>query len=412
MTPGAPETDAGRERLDDVDLPAELGALRDRAGDFARGELRAAERRHGLRRERDAPPELCRWVRERSAALGLFRLAQPVELGGGGLGPLGQVAVREEIAASGALLGGLVLGGDGGLLRLGTPEQRGRFLLPVLRGDLTAAFAFTDAREGPRTSAVRRGDAYAIRGVKAFVTGGAAADLLVTVARVTDGGGGPTGTALFVVRRDAPGLALRREHHTLDGAAHGEFEYADVPVAAADVLGEIGAGLPRALENIAATRLRVAAVACGAGRWTLEETLRQVDRPHRTGIPLAEREQVQAMIADSAMDLFAARAALYAAARRAEPDPTPGRPPDPGWGKAEVEIAMAKALATEAVARIVDRAMQLTGAGAVVEDHPFAVLYRRARAWRIGEGTTEMLRLTVARGLLARRRAAGAGGTP
>jgi len=408
VTPAGPDAGAGREPVDDVGLPAELCALRDRAGVFARGELVPTERRHGLQRERDATPELCRWVRERSAALGLFRLAQPVELGGGGLGPLGQAAVREEIAASGALLGGLVLGGDGGLLRLGTPEQRERFLLPVLRGELTAAFAFTDAREGPRTSAVRRGDSYALSGVKAFVTGGVAADLLVTVARVTDGGDGPTGTALFVVRRDAPGLTLRRERHTLDGSAHGEFEYAGVPVAAADVLGEIGAGLPRALDNIAAIRLRVAAVACGAGRWALEETLHQVDRPHRTGTALAEREQVQAMIADSAMDLYAARAALYAAARRAEPGPAPG----PRWAEAEVEVAMAKALATEAVTRIVDRAMQLTGAGAVVEDHPLAVLYRRARAWRIGEGTTEMLRLTVARGLLSRRRAGRSGGEP
>jgi len=117
---------------------------------------------------------------------------------------------------------------------------------------------------------------------------------------------------------------------------------------------------------------------------------------------------VQAMIADSAMDLYAARAALYAAARRAEPGPAPG----PRWAEAEVEVAMAKALATEAVTRIVDRAMQLTGAGAVVEDHPLAVLYRRARAWRIGEGTTEMLRLTVARGLLSRRRAGRSGGEP
>jgi alkylation response protein AidB-like acyl-CoA dehydrogenase len=99
---------------------------------------------------------------------------------------------------------------------------------------------------------------------------------------------------------------------------------------------------------------------------------------------------VQAMLGQSAMDLFAARSALYAAARAAE-----------SGSDAEVEVAMAKAVATEAVAHIVDRAMQLSGGAAVVEGHPLARLYRRIRSWRIAEGTTEILRLTVARRLLA-----------
>ena len=99
------------------------------------------------------------------------------------------------------------------------------------------------------------------------------------------------------------------------------------------------------------------------------------------------------MIADSATDLFAARAALYATARMAE-DGT----------NVDVETAMAKSLATEAATRIIDRAIQLTGGGAVVEGHPLARLYRQIRSTRIAEGTTEILRLTIARGLIARRR--------
>jgi alkylation response protein AidB-like acyl-CoA dehydrogenase len=134
-----------------------------------------------------------------------------------------------------------------------------------------------------------------------------------------------------------------------------------------------------------------------AHRWSptkvLEDALTQADRPHRSGVPLAEREQVQAMLANCAVDLFSARTALYAAARRAEEGLD-----------AEVEVAAAKVLATEAVARIVDSAIQLTGGAAVVEDHPLERLYRRIRSWRIAEGTTEMLRLVIARGLLTRRR--------
>jgi alkylation response protein AidB-like acyl-CoA dehydrogenase len=377
------------------ELPPELDALRVRLRAFLHEELLPAERTHGLVDEADAPPELRRWAQARSHERGFFRLMQPAELGGGALGPLGTVALREEVAASGSVLGQFIFGGSGGLLRHGTAAQRARYLEPALRGELTAAFAFTDAREGPRTTAVRRGDTFLLTGVKSFVTGGPHADLLLTVATVTENAGGPTGTAIFIVRRDAPGVTLRRTLRTLDGGTHGEFELREVAVSPDDILGAIGAGLPRALENIGGLRLGLAATACGTGRWVLDYTLDQVDQPHRTGVPLAEREQVQAMLAESAADLHAARAVLYAAARDAEA----GR-------EATVETAMAKSLATEAVARIVDRAIQLTGGAAVVEDHPLARLYRRVRGWRIAEGTTEILRLTVARGLLERRRAA------
>ena len=99
------------------------------------------------------------------------------------------------------------------------------------------------------------------------------------------------------------------------------------------------------------------------------------------------------MLADCVLDLFAARPALYAAARRAD-----------GGDDAELEVAAAKVLATEGVARIVDRAIQLTGGAAVVEGHPLERLYRRVRGWRIGEGTTEILRLVITLGVLARHR--------
>jgi alkylation response protein AidB-like acyl-CoA dehydrogenase len=370
-------------------VPGELEALRDRLRAFIENELLPAERDQRLPDEHRAPPELRRWVRRRSRELGVFTAFQPRDLGGGGLGPLALVALHEAVGASGSALARLALGDDGGLLALATAEQRERLLGPVLRGDLTAALAFTDARDGPRTTAVRRGDAFLVSGVKSFVTGGPAADLLLTVARVTENPAGATGTALFVVPREAPGVSLRREISTLDGGVHGEFELRDVAVPAADLLGEIGQGIPRALQRITSTRLRVAAEACGTGAWVLEYALAQAARPHRSGVPLAAREQVQAMLADCALDLFAARSALYAAARRAE-----------SGADAETAVAMAKVLATEAVARIVDRAMQLTGGAAVAaEGHPLERLYRRTRSWRIAEGTTEVIRLTVARTL-------------
>ncbi|HZU76002.1 MAG TPA: acyl-CoA dehydrogenase family protein [Dehalococcoidia bacterium] len=375
------------------ELPPELDELRVRLRTFLRNELLPREQADGVQDESQTSAELRRWVRSRSNELGFFRLTQPREIGGAGLGPLGQTALREEVAASGCVLGRLLFGGNGGMLRQGSPEQKQRYLEPALRGELSAAFAFTDARQGPRTTAVRRDGNFVVNGVKSFVSGGPHADVLLTVANVTENADGPTGSAVFIIRREAPGVVLRRELRTLDGGIHGEFAFENVTVAPEDVLGEIGKGLPRALENINGLRLAVAASACGTGRWALDYTLDQIDQPHRSGVPLAEREQVQAMLADSATDLYAARAALYATARAAE-----------GGENVEVETAMAKSLATEAVTRIVDRAIQLTGAAAVVEDHPLARLYRQIRGWRIAEGTTEILKLSVARGLLARRR--------
>src|SRR5580765_801295 len=175
--------------LADEPLPPELEALRARIRAFVADVLLPAEREAHVGEEGQATPELRRLIRSCAEAAGLFRLAQPVELGGGGLGPLGQVALHEALAASGAVLAGLVVGGSGGLLRHGNDEQRARFLLPVLRGALAVSFAFTDAREGPRTTAAREDDCFRVSGVKSFVTDGPAADLLLTVARVVDAAG-------------------------------------------------------------------------------------------------------------------------------------------------------------------------------------------------------------------------------
>src|SRR5580765_7284159 len=178
--------------LADEPLPPELEALRARIRAFVADVLLPAEREAHVGEEGQATPELRRLIRSCAEAAGLFRLAQPVELGGGGLGPLGQVALHEALAASGAVLAGLVVGGSGGLLRHGNDEQRARFLLPVLRGALAVSFAFTDAREG---------HCFRVSGVKSFVTDGPAADLLLTVARVVDAAGASQGTAVFVIPR-------------------------------------------------------------------------------------------------------------------------------------------------------------------------------------------------------------------
>src|SRR6266508_1049650 len=136
-------------RMLDVEaLPPEVETVRRRLGTLIQRELLPRESELGIAEESDVTPEVRRWVRTRADQEGVFRAALPSDLGGAGLGPLALAALAEEAAASGSVLARFALGGDGGLLRHGNAQQQGRFLLPVLRGELAAAFAFTDAREG------------------------------------------------------------------------------------------------------------------------------------------------------------------------------------------------------------------------------------------------------------------------
>src|SRR5207245_6495132 len=144
---------------------------------------------------------------------------------------------------------------------------------------------------------------------------------------------------------------------------HGEFALDQVEVPAADMIGDIGQGLPRALESIAILRLRAAALACGAAGWALAHALDGARRPHRTGAPLGEREQVQAMLGESATELYAARAAVYATAARAE-----------ACEDIETEAARAKAIATETAARVRHRPRPLPPLAGIVEAPPHAGL--------------------------------------
>ena len=134
-------------------------------------------------------------------------------------------------------------------------------------------------------------------------------------------------------------------------------------------------------------RLRVAAEAVGLARWVNRATLERIEAPHRSGAPLAEREQVQAIFADCVFETYQARAALYRAAEALEQDAP----------SAATEVAIAKAAATETLGRVVDRAIQLQGAQALLRGHPLERLLRVARSLRIAEGPTEILRLSVAR---------------
>lgn len=375
-------------------MSSEIEATRRRLAEHIQSELLPLERSAGLVEGSEAPAGLRRQVRMRSEALGFFGLTVPASEGGAALGAVGLTALREEVARSGSVLARYLFGRGPGILRYASGEQRERYLQPVLRGERSYAFAFTEPREGSgagnRTSAVQEGTIYCLNGTKAFVTDGPYADFLLVLATIDSRDGAPA-AAMFIVDRDLPGVEMGEVMTTMDGGSHCVFHFRDVRVPAANLLGKAGEGMPRALENIGIARLGLAATASGTAWRVLEMTLRHTNQPHRSGTPLAQREQVQAMLADMAADVLTARALTYNAAAAVQSGAT-----------AEVETALAKLTATEAAGRVIDRAIQLHGGAAYVQGHPLERLYRVARGWRIAEGTTEILKLTVTRGLLQR----------
>lgn len=336
--------------------------------------------------------ELRREIARRSDVAGFYQLAVPESDGGLGAGPRTITAAREALALSGNPLASRVLGSGPGILRLADNDaQRDELYAPVLRGERTAAFAFTEALrpDGGRepTQALRAtlddgSDGFLVTGAKGFVTGGASSDWLVVVANVPD-----EGTALLVIDRDAEGVTEGELGASMDGSTHSPFYFESVAVPESRLLGAVGDGLPRAMQNIDRMRLGVAADCVGWSRWVTRTTLERIEGPHRSGTPLAEQQQVQAIFADMVADTFAARTSLYQAAEARESDePTAG-----------TQVAAAKWLASECLHRTVDRAIQLHGAQALLRGHPLERLYRTSRSLRIAEGPTELLRLTVTR---------------
>ena len=371
------------------DLPADLADLQSRLLTFIAEEIDPIT--EGADPESPSP-ELRREIARRSDQAGFFQLAVPESDGGVGAGLRTITAAHEALALSGNPLASRVLGSGPGIMRLADNDaQREDLYLPVLRGERSAAFAFTEAlrADGKRepTQAVRttladgsRG--FEVSGAKGFVTGGAASDWLVVVANVPD-----EGTALLVVDRDAAGVTEGELGASIDGSTHSPFTFDAVPVPESRLLGAVGDGLPRAMQNIDRMRLGVAADCVGWSRWVTRITLERIEGPHRSGQPLAEQQQVQAIFADMAADTFAARTSLYRAAEaRAADEPTAG-----------TQVATAKWIASECLHRTVDRAIQLHGAQALLRGHPLERLYRTSRSLRIAEGPTELLRLTVTR---------------
>jgi acyl-CoA dehydrogenase len=313
----------------------------------------------------------------------------PAEFGGPGLSVLDQVIVEEQLGRLTNCLWALVWRPANALLSC-SPEQRERYLIPAIQGRRRAAVAVSEANAGSDPSAIctvaeQTAQGYHLRGEKWFVTSADAADFLIVLARVMPG----EAFALFLVDKDTPGVRFAEvpafmhtyvyEHPTITF---------DVDLGADAMLGELGQGYELTRAWFTEERLMIAARCIGAATRALEESSAWAHERVQFGRPIASNQMIQAMLADSAVEIAVNRAFLYDVAQEAGLG---------GDGKLlHAKAAMAKLAASEAAGRVVDRAVQIFGGRGYRRDFAVERLYREVRVDRIWEGTSEMQRIIIA----------------
>jgi alkylation response protein AidB-like acyl-CoA dehydrogenase len=279
----------------------------------------------------------------------------------------------------------------------GSAEQRRRYLPRLCSMELLASYCLTEPGSGSDaaalvTRAVRDGDHYIINGQKQFISGAGAGDLYLLMART--GGAGPAGISAFIVPGDAPGITFGANERKMGWNAQPTraVMFSDVRVAAADRLGEEGAGFKIAMIGLDGGRLNIAACSLGGAQSALEKTLAYMKERKAFGKRLNEFQALQFRLADMATALEASRALLWHAAAAV----------DRGEANATQLAAMAKRFVTDACFDIANQALQLHGGYGYLSEYGIEKIVRDLRVHQILEGTNEIMRLIVARSLVGR----------
>jgi alkylation response protein AidB-like acyl-CoA dehydrogenase len=334
------------------------------------------------------------------APLGLLGLNIPEDLGGAGVDAVGAALAIEEFgwADGGTALSVSAHNGLGcaPIALFGTRAQQERWLPTLATGQMgLAALALTEPGGGSdlagsvECTAVRKGDEWSIRGSKAWITNASVGWVVVTLCR-TDPAAGRHGFSLIVVPTDTPGLVIHPPEHKMGVRASPThaLTYEDVRVPADYLLGQPGEGLPQTFRVLDGGRVSIGALSLGLARAAHEEALRYAQERRAFGGTLSQIEAIQFMLADAATQIEAARwLVLHAAWLRSRGEPH------------TVEASMAKLYASEAAEAIGRNAIQILGSYGYSSEYPVERIYRDARLMTIGEGTSEVQRMVIARRL-------------
>lgn len=375
-------------------LPDETKMIQDTVRRFVDIELIPLEQQFPDRaNSADLPDDIQSQLIQKVEQLGLAAMDAPEEIGGAGLGLLDSCIVTEQVHRSTAGRGVFAMRFAPVLNELGTDEQKQKYLLPMVAGELQGASAFSEPQAagdlaGIKTTIEKHNKGWVINGNKCWISYAKRADFILVLTRLK-GTERHDGLTWVIVEKGTPGCTIGREQKMLHGQSTYEVFFENCVVSETQLLGGPGQGWGAGTSFLYTGRLGIAARSLGIADRCLDLAIDYAKQRHTFGKPLSSRQAVQWMIADSATELHAARLMVYDAAWRAQ------------QGENVVQqTAMVKSYATEMVSRVVDRAVQIHGAAGLSNETILERCYRDVRPMRIYEGSSEAMRSVVARNLL------------
>ncbi len=343
-------------------------------------------------------PEYEKKFHDKAKEIGIWKMEVPEEYGGVGADLISLIVVWEQLGRTVALptrgLGGIMGPQVRAPLYELSDEMKERYLFPVLNGEKTACFAQTepDAGSDPggmRTTAVRDGDHYVINGTKRFITAAHTSDFCQLLAATDLSKGSRGGISMFLVDMDTPGVEITARFETMMGDSPCEIHFDNVRIPVEQLIGEEGGGFSLGQRFLASGRLKHGARGIGITRRCLDMMCSYAKQRSTFGKLLAERQAVQWMIADTHVELQAARLMVYTTAASAA-----------AGAVDRTDAFVQKMYSDELAFRAADRCLQVHGGIGLTTDLPIEWFWRQSRAFRITEGATEVMKMVIARNVL------------
>ena len=377
----------------DFQLTADQISIRDMVRDFAQKEIAPHIMEYDEKKE--FPVDIIKKLGE----LGLLGIIYPEKYGGAGMGYIEYALIIEELSAIDPSIGLIVAAHNSlGTLHIfsyGSEEQKQKYIPPLLDGTTLSAWALTEPGSGSdakalKTVAVKEGDHWILNGSKTFITNANYSDYHVVIA-ITDPEKGTRGISAFVVEKDTAGFKISKNLNKLGMRASdtAELFFDNCKIPAGNILGKEGEGFHQAMSILDGGRISIGAMCVGIAQGAYQNTLKYSREREAFGKTISDFQATKFKLADMAMEIDAARLLIMRAAWMKDTEM-----------ELNLESAMAKLYASEVAVRVANEAVQIYGGYGFIKEYPAEKFYRDAKLGTIGEGTSEILRLVIARELL------------
>ena len=374
------------------DLSEEQQLIRDSVKDFVERHVKPGVK------ERDAKKEFPHEIVNKLAEQGFMGMVHPEKYGGGGVGHVSFCLALEEIARWDASLALTVAShtslGSGHIALAANESQKEKYLTPLAKGEKLGAWCLTEPGSGSdasgmKTTAVKEGNKWILNGTKIFITQGSVGDIYVVLAK-TDPDKGTKGISAFIVEGDWDGVETggKMEKLGMNSSDTTEVVFEDVEVPEENLLGELGKGFVDTMKVLDGGRIGIGALSVGIARGALEESMKYSGERKQFGSPIGDFQAIEKKLADMATEIDAARFLVHRAAWLKDQ----GKP----FTK---EVSMAKLFASELAVRAADEAVQIHGGYGYIKEYHVERFLRDAKLMTIGEGTSEVQRMIIAREL-------------